>query len=76
LIGEARSVSKSLESIEEHLGELGLKLHDDSSDKVLEVPAQEWLKGSYDFHQNPHVVSWMTLTADLKRFLICTRRSK
>jgi hypothetical protein len=71
LIGEANSVSKSLQIIGEHLaGELGFRLHDDSSDKCLEVPAQEWLKGRDDFYQNPHVVSWMTLIADLKRFLI------
>ncbi|MES9874194.1 MAG: RNA-directed DNA polymerase [Candidatus Sedimenticola sp. 6PFRAG7] len=69
LVGSEEAVYRSREIVRERLEELGLFLHDESSPKNLEVPVSEWLEGRNDFAESSNPISWMTLIADLKRFL-------
>lgn len=71
IVGDSHAVSESLKRIENYLAsELGLKLHDSSSEKSIQVSSEEWLKGRDDFSQKEGEFSWMMFVSDLKLFLI------
>jgi len=70
LVGNADAVTRSLNIIRARFCDLGLVLLEDGSGKSIEVPAGEWLKGRTDFHDSRRPISWMTLIANLKRFLL------
>lgn len=71
IVGDSHSVSESLKRIENYLvSELGLKLHDSSSEKSIQVSSEEWLMGRDDFSQEEGEFSWMKFIGNLKRFLV------
>lgn len=70
LVGESDAVARSLKILGDRLADLGLMLHDDSSPKSISVPTREWIKGRNDFRDSRREISWMTLIADLKQFLL------
>jgi len=66
IVGDSHSVSESLKRIENYLAsDLGLKLHDSSSEKSIQVSSEEWLKGRDDFSQEEGEFSWMRFISDL-----------
>jgi len=70
LVGTADEVRTSSELLHRLLNDLGLELHDESSDKSLSIRSTEWLQGEHDFTDSSKPVSWMTLVGDLKRLLL------
>jgi hypothetical protein len=70
LVGEQQAVEESLHILRQHLADLGLELHDDSSPKSISVDTNEWLEGRNDFRESRRTTSWMTFIGDLKKFLL------
>ncbi len=70
LVGDQTEVTDALDGITSMLEEMGLALHSKDSPKTLTVSAGEWLHARNDFRESRRPVSWMTLIADLKRYLL------
>jgi hypothetical protein len=67
LVGERDAIGRSLGDLRVRLSDLGFELHDDSSQKSIEVSASDWLKGRDDFSGGRE---WQALIGDVKKFLL------
>lgn len=70
LVGPPERVAKSAKEIRSRLGDMGLDLHDDGSDKTLEISGEEWLTARNDFSDTRTSISWPSFVGDLKKFLL------
>jgi hypothetical protein len=70
LVGDEVAVRASLDMLNQRLGELGLRLHDETSPKSLSVATAVWCQGRNDFHSRREPESWLALVRDLKQFLV------
>ena len=70
LVGNESEVAQSVDILRERLSDLGLNLHDNSSQKSFKVPTNEWLRGRKDFHESFPPNSWANFIWNLKKFLL------
>jgi len=69
LLGTEPQIEFWRNKLKELLGELGLDLH--TGDKDFQLSSNEWLKSENDFESSIGT-DWMSLVADIKRFLIAS----
>jgi hypothetical protein len=75
-VGESAAVHSAHSEAKARLLELGFKLHDQDSDKHLEVAAEEWLRARNDYHERGRGISWKSLIGDMKRFLLLNPKGR
>lgn len=70
LVGSREEVEGAYQDLRRLLQDIGLELHDEHSDKTVEVSVREWLEGRNDFRNVRGRYSWPALLGDLKRYIL------
>ncbi len=70
LVGTKAQVSRAADKVRGILDSMGLTVHDESSEKTINITAAQWLDGEDDFKRDPNEDSWMSLVGDIKAFLV------
>jgi hypothetical protein len=70
LVGAPDRVHETRQMIADRLLAMGLRLHDRTSPKTIEVPSLRWLEAASDFHPPAEAESWPGLIVRIKRVLL------
>ena len=70
LVGAPERVHETRGAIADRLLAMGLRMHDSSSPKTIEVPSLRWLEAASDFHPPAEAESWPGLIVRIKHVLL------
>ena len=70
LVGSVQDVAHGVHLLTERLGELGLNVHPEESDKSIQLSGAAWLSSERDFESGEISRNWMKLVGDIKKLLL------